>query len=403
MKDAVARLASEGYVVYLVGGCVRDFLLNQPVKDFDLVTDARPDDIEKIFPNAVDVGRAFGVMKVPVRGEGVPSETLLEIATFREDLEYVDHRHPKAVRFAGALEDAGRRDFTINGLFFDPKTRKILDCIDGVADLRAGVVRAIGNPSARFHEDALRVLRALRFAARFGFGIDSATLDALVASAKLVKKVSAERVRDELTLMWKGARPDQALQALRDTGLLALLLPEAERLNSRFLAGLGQENGAKSTALVWAAVFSEIGGEDPTRALQSACDRLKLSRDDAKRVTALVVDLPKFNDVFQMREATLLRWVKEAHFDELLILHRAWARTHDGNLMANQFCERLRREALEVGGATRLVSGEDLIQLGFQPGPTFSEILRTIEDLALEKKLVSKEQALEYVVKHFVE
>jgi tRNA nucleotidyltransferase/poly(A) polymerase len=396
VKEAIARLSEHGYLAYVVGGSVRDYLLGLPIKDYDLATDATPDEIEEIFPTAIDVGKQFGVMKVP------PYD--LEIATFREDLEYKNHRHPKGVKFAGPLEDALRRDFTMNALFFDPKTRKILDTVNGIADLEAKTIRAIGDPEARLMEDALRILRAIRFAARYQFGIETETLEALITHVKLLKKVSAERIQSELTLMWKGSSPHQALRALKDTGILSLLLPEALKLKSEVLQALDQDPTPRTTALVWGLVLSEIGGEDPTRALQSVCDRLKFSREDSKRITQLVVDLPKFNDVFQMREATLQRWVRESYFDELLQMHRAYIRAHGGNLMAYRFCEALRREVLAQSHAgEKLLSGEDLIQLGFKPGPTFSEILRTVEDLWFEKKLTTKEEALEYVVKHFVD
>jgi len=396
VKEAIARLSEHGYLAYIVGGSVRDHLLGLPIKDYDLVTDAIPDEVEEIFPTAIGVGKQFGVMKIP------PYD--LEIATFREDLEYKNHRHPKGVKFGGPLEDALRRDFTINALFFDPKTRKILDTVNGIADLEAKTLRAIGDPEARLEEDALRILRAIRFAARFTFGIDSLTLEALISNVKLLKKVSAERIQTELTLMWKGTHPHQALRALKETGILPIVLPEAMKLKPEVLLAMDQDPSPRSSALVWALVLSEIGGEDPTRALQSVCDRLKFSREDSKRIVQLVIDLPKFNDVFQMREATLQRWVREPYFDELLQMHRAYIRAHGGNLMAFRFCEALRREVTEATSAgEKLISGEDLIQLGFKPGPTFSEILRTVEDLWFEKKLTTKEEALEYVVKHFVD
>src|SRR5690606_33767343 len=200
VKAVVDRLDRAGFSAYLVGGSVRDFLLGLPIKDYDIATDASPDGVAELFPDAIGVGRAFGVMKVPLGdGAGNAAEKeneFIEIATFREDAEYTDFRHPKSVRFSGPEEDASRRDFTVNGLFYDPKTKRILDCVDGFADLKAKRIRAIGDAGARLKEDALRIFRAVRFAVRFGFEIEEETWAALVENARFTRKVSAERVRD---------------------------------------------------------------------------------------------------------------------------------------------------------------------------------------------------------------
>lgn len=396
-KDAIARLTGAGFSAYLVGGAVRDFLLGAPTKDFDIATDADPEEVEEIFPNAVDVGRSFGVMKVPYDG----GETI-EIATFREDAEYTDYRHPKSVRFSGPEEDAARRDFTINGLFYDPKTRRVLDCVGGFADLQAKRVRAIGDPTARLKEDALRVLRAVRFAVRLGFRIEEATWRALVENARFTRKVSAERIRDEFAAVLKGPAPHEAVGMLRELGVVSLWLPEVAKVKPAVFSALADDPTPRSNALVFAAALSEAGGEEPEKSLQSACDRLRLSGDEKKRVIDLVLGLPKFNHAFQMREATLRRWVLEPFFDELLQLHRAVARANGGNLMAYRFLKKLRDEASAGPATEKLITGGDLVTLGFSPGPQFSDILRVVDDLQLEKKLNSKDEALEYVVKHFV-
>jgi poly(A) polymerase len=377
---------------------VRDFLLGEPTKDFDLATDATPDEVAELFPNAIDVGKAFGVMKVPM---GEESE-IIEIATFREDAEYSDYRHPKSVRFSGPEADATRRDFTINGLFYDPKTRRILDCVEGVADLKAKRLRAIGDPASRLREDALRIFRAVRFAVRFGFRIEDSTWRALMENARFTRKVSAERIRDEFALMLKGRRPHEAIAFLRELGVVSLWLPEIAKVKPVVLSALDDDPTPRSTALVFAVALSEAGGEDPEKSLQSACDRLRLSGDDKKRVIDLVLGLPKFNHAFQMREATLRRWVLEPYFDELLQLHRAVNRANAGNLMPYRFLKKLRDEALVGPEQEKLITGSDLLGLGFSPGPQFTDILRVVDDLQLEKKLSSKDDALEYVVKHFV-
>jgi poly(A) polymerase len=400
-KDVIARLDGAGYSAYVVGGSVRDFLLGLPIKDYDIATDAEPDAISSLFPGAIEVGKAFGVLKIPVEAEGGGTE-IVEVATFREDAEYVDFRRPKSVRFAGPEEDASRRDFTINGLFYDPKTKRILDCVGGVADLKAKRVRAIGDANARLKEDALRVLRAVRFAVRFGFRIEEETWAALLENARFTRKVSAERVRDEITAMLRGPRPKEAVKMLRDLGVASLWIPEIAKVKPAVLDAVDADPAPRSVAFVFALALSEAGGDDPEKTLQGACDRLRLSGEEKKRVVELVLDLPKFNEAFKMREATLRRWAMEPHFDELLQLRRAIARAGDGNLMADRFLARLREEVAAGEPGDKILTGADLIQLGFAPGPRFAEILRTVEDLQMEKKLLSKDEALEYVVRHFV-
>lgn len=439
VKQALQRLDEAGHVAYVVGGSVRDFLLQREPKDHDIATDAGPEELCAIFENAITVGKAFGVLKVPVgAGEGAK---LLEIATFREDLEYKDFRRPEAVRFAGPLEDAMRRDFTINALFYDPKNSRILDATNGFEDLKAGIVRAIGDPDARFREDALRLLRAARFAAQLGFALDPATESAIKARGKLIFHVSGERIRDELTLMLQGPRPALAIGILAQTGLLKGVLPEVEAMRGviqapTYFSGTGEasvlettlktqatlarKHPKRSAALAWAALLYDVGKPvairrsegrnfnahelDGSLLARSICLRFKMPRAEMDAIASMVEDLIKFHDVFKMREATLARFVRLPYFEELLALHQAQAISLDGNLAYYEFCaHRLAelRGSLELA-PPRLIDGTDLIQLGFQPGPEFSEILRDVEDLALEKRLVSKEQALEYVVSKFV-
>jgi poly(A) polymerase len=439
VKQALERLDDADHVAYIVGGSVRDFLLGREIKDHDIATSASPDEICELFPNAITVGKQFGVVKVPT-GTQPP---LLEIATFREDLEYKDHRHPEKVRFSGPVEDAVRRDFTVNALFYDPKTSRILDCTGGMDDLNAGVLRAIGDPKERFREDALRLLRAVRFSATLGFPIEEATADAIKQRAKLINAVSAERIRDELTLMWTGPRPAQALEQLFRLGLLRQVLPELEALRGvaqipvylaegdvwshtlkvlqKLSAGpAGVAPGKRSATLAWAAVLHDIGKPgaarrskgtnfnaheiDAAKGVEEVTHRLRMSQAETQTISALVADQLKIRGVFQMREATLQRLIREPHFEELLELHRADATASDGNLAYYEFCmsrlqELKAKPQIDHG---KLVDGNDLIQLGLKPGREFTEILRTIEDLAFEGQLRSKDEALEYVVRHFV-
>jgi poly(A) polymerase len=422
----VQTLDEAGHVAYVVGGSVRDFLLGRESKDHDIATSAGPDELVELFPRAVTVGKAFGVIKVPVNVPESDAPVLMEIATFREDLEYTNHRHPKGVRFSGPEEDARRRDFTINALFYDPKTQRILDTTGGVQDLKDGVIRAIGDPSERFREDALRLLRAVRFASRLGFVIEHETAKAIHARAKLITKVSQERVRDELTLMWTGERPAEALEALSHFGLLAPVLPELEALKSqagapsalhamnpwsktvKALSVLAAQYPKRSPPLAWATLLSETAGlmeaSQGAATARAVATRLRMSREEVDRIGHLIESQPKFRDVFKMRESTLQRFVREPGFEELLALHKIDAIITDGNLAYYEFCrtrwlERAQSQAAEAG---KLLDGKDLIQLGLKPGPEFSEILRVVEDLALEDRLHTKEEALEYVVRNFV-
>jgi poly(A) polymerase len=427
-------LDDAGHVGYVVGGSVRDFLLGREVevKDHDIATDALPDELCRLFPDALTVGKAFGVIKVPIE-----SSVVLEIATFREDIGHANHRHPNQVRFTGPDQDARRRDFTINALFYDAKAGRILDFTDGLVDLKAGVVRAIGEPRLRFEEDALRLLRAVRFTANLGFALDPATAAAVTERAPLVAKVSAERVRDELTLMWTGPRPAEALELLSKLGLLKHLLPEIEALKEvgpelwahtlkllRCAVSQRAPGEPKRAALGWAILLHDVGkpgiarkalaagGARPTtfngheiegaKLVGAIGRRLKLPRAEADRAAKLVEEHIRFREVFKMREATLQRWAREEHFEDLLRLHRADATITDGNLAYHDFCLAKLREVRETAGEPHLIDGKDLIQLGFQPGPEFTRILRTVEDLAMERALTTKEQALEYVIKHFV-
>ncbi|HUP58488.1 MAG TPA: CCA tRNA nucleotidyltransferase, partial [Bdellovibrionota bacterium] len=362
---------------------------------------------------------------------------IVEVATFREDLEYVDHRHPKGVRFSGPAEDARRRDFTINALFYDPKSSRILDAVKGIEDLKAGVIRAIGEPQERFREDALRLLRAVRFATRFGFALEQATASAIQARSRLITKVSAERVRDELTLMWTGRAPDLSLRMLSDLGLLPHVLPELELLKGlpqpgmqqgadvwlhtmKAVAALARFSPQRSPGLAWATLLHDVGKPeaskrsggknfnghelDASRIARAISMRLKMPRDQVDAIAWMVEEQLKFRDVFQMREATLQRFLQQPGFEEFLAFHKADAIATDGNLVFHEFCAS-RLAAMRSSSSSsppRLIDGTDLIQLGFHPGPEFSGILRTIEDLAMERRLHSKEEALEYVVKHFV-
>lgn len=431
VKDALARLDDAGFIAYVVGGSVRDFLLKRPTKDHDIATNATPDEIDALFPGSIEVGKQFGVVKVPIEGEKYP----LEIATFRKDLEYHDHRHPDGIEFSGPSEDAARRDFTINALYYDPKSQRILDSVGGITDLRARVLRAIGDPSLRFKEDALRLIRAIRFATALDFEVDLQTLTAIQTRAKLVSKVSAERLYEEMTQILTGPAPGRAIKLLSELGILALILPEVEALKEipslfvRTLRGMDELAAhcpVRTPELAWSALILDVGkpvvagkSKTPERRARGIylgheregsllagqiCARFRMSRDSIDTIVRFVDEHLKFREVYRMREATLQRFIRSARFDEMLELHRAEAVVYDGNLGFYEFARSRFEDVLRQGGATpgRILSGEDLIQLGLSPGRKFSEILREVEDLVLEGRIVDKEQALEYVVQKFV-
>lgn len=437
VKEALKTLDEAGFVAYVVGGSVRDFLLALPTKDHDIATDAEPDDLEKLFPHAIKVGKAFGVLKVPVQVEG--KTEILEIATFRRDLDYRDFRHPTGVVFAGPEEDARRRDFTINALFFDMKTQRILDSVDGIRDLKDRVIRAIGDSKKRFEEDALRLLRAVRFATGLGFLIEPDTAKALREKSNLIRKISAERIRDELTLMFTGPAPGVALERMAEYEILWHVLPEIDALRRieqnmvsageytvwkqtlELLTILSREERKRSKILAWGAVLANVGKplaakknegrnfigheRDGAEIARKICERLKMSKHETDAIVFLVEEQMKFKEVFRMRESTLQRWVRQPYFPELLAIHQADAMSTDGNLSYYEFCrsrlDQYRKER-STQGAGKLLTGEDLISLGLEPGPKFAKILRTVEDLALEGKLRTQEEAFEFVVKHFV-
>ncbi|MEN9722097.1 MAG: hypothetical protein RJB38_83 [Pseudomonadota bacterium] len=437
VREALSRIDAAGFVGFIVGGSVRDFLLGRATKDFDIATNAKPEELEKIFSNAIEVGKAFGVLKVPFDSVTSSGERgLLEIATFREDLEYRDHRHPVGVQFAGPEEDARRRDFTVNALFYDPKTQRVLDCVDGMADLHTKTLRAIGEPAKRFKEDALRLLRAVRFSHALGFDLEEKTRMAIAAHARLITKVSPERIREEISRMLLGPQPAEAVETLSALGLLAPILPELEALKAteqptyvqrnlwlhtlRVLEVCANQNPERSTPLAWAALLQEIGkpiawqksgkksfsGHDREVALatEKITHRLRFSGDDAQAIITLVRDHLKLREVFNMREATLQRLIREPHFESLLALHRAAATATDGNhacweFARSRYLDYLRSPPPETA---KIITGEDLIALGLHPGPRFAEILRAVEDLVLERKITSKDQALEFVLQTFV-
>ena len=439
----IETLRQHSFQAYLVGGCVRDLLLDREPTDFDVATSATPAQVMKIFPDTYAVGAQFGVVLVPLPGgentredENEESKTnAVEVATFRSDLGYSDGRHPDQVRFSqDPREDAARRDFTINGMMLDPVSSEVLDFVGGQNDLKAGIVRAIGEPERRFAEDKLRMLRAVRFAARFEYEIEAETLIAIKRFADEIKLVSRERVRDELTKMLTEGHARQAILLLDKTGLLKEVLPEIPAMKGvqqpaefhpegdvfiHTLLALDNLPHPCPPTLAWGALLHDVGKpatfrvapdrirfdghvEVGVKITEEICDRLRFSKHDAAHVLALVDNHMRFGDVTRMKESTLKKFMRLPGFDEHLALHRADSLASHRNLSTYEF---LQKKITEIPPPNirpaPLITGNDLIALGYIPGPRFREILDAVEDAQLEGQFDSREVAIEFVKRAF--
>lgn len=434
----VVTLRQHGFQAYLVGGCVRDLLLGRDPKDFDVTTDAKPEQVMRIFPETYAVGVQFGVVLVPVPhredASNVPAPAV-EVATFRSDIGYSDGRHPDEVRFSrDPREDVARRDFTINGMLLDPVSGEVLDYVGGRGDLAAGLIRAIGDPDRRFAEDKLRMLRAVRFAARFDYKIDPATFAAIRSLAPQIQVVSRERVRDELTCMLTEGRARQAFLMLDESGLLAEVLPEISAMKDveqppefhpegdvfvHTLLLLDHLPAPCPPTLAWGALLHDVG-KPPTfrvapdrirfddhvkvgvKMAEDICRRLRFSNDDTDQILALVDNHMRFGDAMRMKESTLKKFMRMPEFDEHLALHRADCLASHRNLATYDFVRKKRAEIPpETMRPAPLVTGDDLIAAGHVPGPKFREILNAVEDAQLEGLLPSRDAALEFVRREF--
>ena len=416
-----SELRSRGHQAWLVGGCVRDLVLGREPKDYDIATDARPEEVLALFPRAQLVGAQFGVVLV----DGV------EVATFRSDHSYEDGRHPSEVVFEkDPRQDVLRRDFTINALLLDPLdlNSAVVDFVGGLADLRAGIIRAIGNPQQRFEEDHLRMLRAVRFAARFHFEIEPATLAAIQQLHANILRVSPERIRDELVriLIEGGAR--RGFELLDATGLLKDVLPEVAAMKGVAQPPQFHPEGdvwthtlimleglrAPSPALALGVLLHDVGKpgtfrvadrirfdghvELGERIAREILNRLRFSNAEIEQVIALIANHMRFSHVHQMRESTLKRMLRLNRFDEHLELHRLDCASSHGHLENYEFAKtKFEQAAPEELRPPRLVTGDDLIAAGYRPGPEFSRMLEAAEDAQLEARIHSKEDGLELV------
>ena len=416
----VERLRASGHTAWFVGGCVRDLLLGRVPKDFDVATSARPGELLSLFPRANSVGAHFGVVLVHENGAQV------EVATFRSDLEYRDGRHPEGVRFeTEPREDVLRRDFTINALLLDPVTGEMMDFADGRADLDAGLIRAIGDPLCRFREDHLRLLRAVRFAARLGFTIEPETFAAIRSLAPLIQSVSAERVRDEVARILTEGGARRGFELLDSTGLLHEILPEIEALKGVeqppefhpegdvwthtliMLDGLREPSvelalgvllhdvGKPATFRVAERIRFDGHVEKGVEIAHRLLTRLRFPQSTIDAAEALIANHMKFSEVTRMRESTLKRFMRVPDFDEHMELHRLDCLSSHGSLDNYEFVGQKRTELPpEVFKPARLVTGRDLIEAGYKPGPAFSVVLDEIEDAQLEGRIATREDGL---------
>ncbi len=429
--SVIRHLRAAGYDALLAGGCVRDELLGRTPKDYDVATSAQAERVLALFPNSLPVGVQFGVVLVPARGSRI------EVATFRRDGAYLDSRHPVSVHFGTAEEDARRRDFTINGMFYDPLAERLIDYVGGADDLGRGVVRAIGDPEARLEEDKLRMLRAVRLAARLVFTIDPPTWQVICRRAHEIERIALERIGEEIRMILSEGAARRGFELLHASGLLEAVLPEVAAM-----AGVAQspehhpegdvlhhtllvieQLHDPTETLAFGALLHDVGkplcaarrqtpdGERITfyghseRGATMAiaiCQRLKRSRAVWERVAYLVRNHLRLVSAPQMRAATLKRFLREDGIEELLELARMDALAASGDLRYYEFC-RAQLAALSAADMRPppLLTGHDLIALGHQPGRRFSEILHAVEEQQLEGRLATPDEAKAWVRTHF--
>ncbi len=433
LSDGLARIAYEiahrlkekGHRAYFAGGCVRDFLRKEEPKDYDIATTASPDEVESLFPKTIPVGKQFGVILV------VKEEKNFEVATFRSEGPYHDGRHPSKVSFTSPEEDALRRDFTVNGLFYDPFEKRVIDYVEGRQDIERKVIRAIGDPEKRFEEDKLRLLRAIRFSANLDYTIEEHTWDAIRRLAPKIKDVSAERIRDELIKMFTRPGAGRGLNLLMECGLLKEILPEVEDMkaceqppefhpegnvfiHTRMLM---EKLENPSVVLAFAALLHDVG-KPPTfqiregrirfyehaavgaRMSEKILRRLRFSNEEIEQVMTCVDNHMKFANVKEMREGKLKRFMSASTFPTEMELHRIDCQSSHGLLDNYHFLkkkiEEFREEELKP---KRLLNGDDLKSLGMKPGPAMKPLLEEVYELQLEKQINHKDEALAWARK----
>ena len=420
--DIVKILQAHRHKAYFAGGCVRDMIMGNESADYDIATSAFPQEVLRLFDKTIPVGAQFGVVIV------VKNDHNFEVATFRKEGSYSDGRHPDYVAFTTPEDDVKRRDFTINGLLYDPVNDEVLDFVGGKADISSGIIRTIGNPIERFSEDKLRMIRAVRFASQFDFPIHEETKKAIIKLANEINIVSAERIRDELEKIFKGKNPHIGIKLLDELSLLKEILPEVSEMKGvrqpenfhpegdvfvHTLLCLSKMNNPTWT-LAMGVLLHDIGktvtfeetdrirfnlhekvGADMAKKI---CNRLKTSNDEKERIVWLVMKHLYFKDVQKMRLSKLKRLFANEGYPELAELCRIDALSSSGDLSDYYYCqEMLGRLSQEEVKPKPLITGRDLIEMGLKPGPMFKEILTRVEDEQLEGNLKTKEEAIEMV------
>lgn len=412
---------------------MRDIIMGREPSDYDICTDAHPQDVQQLFEESISIGAQFGVVIVVLDG------VQIEVATFRSDIGSADGRHPVRVEFSTSPEeDVRRRDFTINGLLMDPADGRVLDFVGGQADIRTGIVRAIGDPRRRFEEDKLRMLRAIRFASRFDYEIEERTFSAIQKLASEIRQVSHERIRDELSKMLTEGAARRAFELLDESGLLQETLAEVSRMKgvpqppqfhpegdvwTHTLLMLEKLPANAPRTLAWGILLHDVG-KPPTfrppsgpgdrirfdehvkvgvRIAEEVCQRLRFSNEDTEQIIALVENHMRFKDVPGMRDSTRKRFARLAHFDQHLELHRLDCLSSHGSLSTYEFVKHfLAQTPPEAVRPPRLITGDDLKSMGFAPGPLFKDILTVVEDAQLDGRVSGREEALQLVRSQFL-
>ena len=426
----VKKLQQNNFHAFFVGGCVRNKLLGKPSKDIDIATNATPEDIKKIFNHYHEVGVSFGVVNVLA-----DSGECFEVATLREENEYIDGRHPEEIIYTNDIKkDAMRRDFTINAIFFDPITEKYFDFYDGMNDLKRGLLNTVGDPQKRFTEDALRILRAVRFAVEYDLRVSQKVVEAIISLRNRLNMLSVERIREELNKMLLGKNPERAFRLLAEYELLSVILPEVDCLRGIEQNPIYHPEGdvfehtmlmlkhftLKNIDLAWSILLHDVGKKitqefsddgvhfychevESVEIARQVLERLKFSKNSIKIIVKAVGDHMRYAHVDKMRKAKWRRILDYEYFPLELELHRIDCLSSNRlmgnyNLLLKRYRECDEKDEVKI---LPLLNGKDLLALGFKPGKIFKEILNKVTELQLEEVLVTKEDALTYVKENF--
>ena len=426
----IHTLRARGHQALLAGGCVRDKLLGVTPKDYDIATSARPMNVQSAFERTEAIGAAFGVILVVI--DGSP----FEVATFRSDGPYSDGRHPDTIAFTSPKEDALRRDFTVNAMFYDVDQKLVLDFVGGQADLKAKIIRSVGDPAKRFEEDKLRLLRCVRFAAQLGFEIEKETYAQLKNMASQINQVAWERLLAEMNALLSCGDAARGIELMRETGLLEALLPELLAMVGNTQTPRFHPEGdvwvhtmlvikhlnSKDPHLMWAGLLHDIGkpatwSQDEDGRIRNnnhelvgaemaevICRRFRMSSDATTSIVTLVADHLRFNPIREMKESKLKRLLRRDDIENLFALHKADCLASHGGLDLYDYARQRQKEFLQdkvqVLSPPALITGHDLLALGMQAGPIFKEILAEAEDEQLEGRLLSREKALRWLQSH---